>query len=98
MKSEIISIIIDHLKEIGDNQQNNALKKVKPSTPLYGRNGIIDSLSLVMLVAEVEESIEERFKEMITLVDEKAMSQKKSPFRSAEALAEYILELINKNE
>ncbi len=64
-----------------------------PSLPLVGPEAAVTSMGLVSLIADVESTIEERFGLSLTLVSEQALSRKRSPFRSVDALADYVLEL-----
>ncbi len=64
------------------------------STPLFGEDGMLDSLGLVNLIVSAEQKIQEQFDIAITIADEKAMSMKNSPFRTFESLADYIVVLI----
>lgn len=57
---------------------------------LYGRQGVLDSLGLVSLLAGIELALEEECGIQITLADERAFSQVRSPFRTVSSLAEYI--------
>lgn len=59
------------------------------STVLYGDGAVLDSLGLVMVVTNYEQQVNDRFGKSIVLADERAMSMKRSPFRSVEALSEY---------
>ena len=54
----------------------------------------MDSLALVSLITDLEEKISDEFDEDIVLADEKAMSQRTSPFRTVESLTEYISKLL----
>ena len=74
-------------------------KKLKKSmeTTLFGKHGGLDSLGLVNLVVAVEQKIEEEFGVPVSLADERAMSQEKSPFRTVDALVKYILLLLSEN-
>lgn len=65
----------------------------KPESPLFGEGGL-DSLGLVRFIVMVEENIEDKTGQQITLASEKAMSRKKSPFRTLQTLAEYIDECL----
>ena len=98
MKEKILNIVLQQLKEIGEEQEIKELINCKANTPIYSRNGTIDSITLVYLVTELEEAIELNYDKIITLVDEKAMSQKISPFRSANSLADYMIKLIEADE
>jgi acyl carrier protein len=69
------------------------LPPLNEETHLIGRNGILDSLGLVNLIVDVEEEVNARFDLAISLVDDRAMSQKHSPFATIGRLADYILTL-----
>jgi acyl carrier protein len=77
-----------------ENQINIDLSK-KEETRLFGGGAPLDSLSLVSLIVEIEEKIEDNFDISIILADEKAMSRRTSPFSKISFLVEYIDELIN---
>lgn len=64
-----------------------------PETPLFGQGSPLDSLDLVLFLVEVEGLLAERFGLERPLSDDRAMSQQRSPFRTMETLAEYILSL-----
>ena len=59
-------------------------------TTLLGVGGAVDSLGLVRLILEIEREVQQQFGRAISLTDERAMSQRNSPFRSVGAIAEYI--------
>jgi len=63
-------------------------------TVLFGESGKLDSLGLVNLIVGTEQRLEELFEVSLTLADEKAISQKNSPFRTVGTLAEYISKLM----
>jgi acyl carrier protein len=58
--------------------------------PLY-KNNAMDSISLVTLISQVESDIEDEFNIQVILADEKAMSQKNSPFLTVGTLTSYII-------
>ena len=64
--------------------------------PIYGRNGKLDSLGLVNLILTIEQQIEDEYGLKINLADERAVSQKNSPFESVETLTNYIAILLDK--
>ena len=91
---KVIGLIFNVVDEI--NQQlskNNQLKK-STETILFGKSGILDSLGLVNFIVSTEQKIEEEFGTAISLTDEKAMSQKNSPFKSIGTLADYIISIL----
>ena len=64
-------------------------------TPLFGREGIFDSMGLVTMVVEVEEAIADEFGVEIALADHRAMSEEKSPYTNISALAAFAQRLID---
>ncbi len=92
-KNEILEIIFNCIEEI--NQQNGTEISKDANTKLFGSESDLDSLGLVSLIVGIEEAINDKYNISISIADEKAMSQRNSPFRSIETLADYLLELIN---
>ena len=82
----VISVVRDHCRLADTGVEVGA------STRLFGRDGLLDSLGLVSVVVEVEQRLSDPG---ISLMDDRAMSQERSPFRSPETLADYILALLS---
>ena len=93
--SKIMEVVVDTVKELAEEKDNKMLLNANSDTQLYGAQGELDSLSLVLLISNIEEKISDEFGKNITLADEKAMSQKNSPFLSIKTLSEYINKLLN---
>lgn len=64
-------------------------------TVLLGVGGAVDSLGLVRLVLTVERRVQADLGIALSLTDEKAMSQRNSPFRSVGALIDYIVTCVD---
>ncbi|MEN8220527.1 MAG: hypothetical protein ABFS56_30095 [Pseudomonadota bacterium] len=94
MKDKIIELVYKAVKEVGEEQNKEALLTPNLETPLYGKPGYLDSLGIVFLVTELEELIAEEFDCEITLADERAMSQRTSPFRKVSTLVNYTEKLL----
>ena len=94
MQEKIEKIIIDTLKELNEDLKNDSFINPNSKTKLYGGNGAMDSLALVSFIADLEDKISDEFEKDIILADEKAMSQRTSPFRSVETLTNYIQKLL----
>ena len=72
------------------NAAEHAQVAPEADTVLLGPGGAVDSLGLVRLVMVVERRVEDDFGVPVSLTDEKAMSQRNSPFRSVGAMIEYL--------
>ena len=62
---------------------------VSPDAPLFGSDSSLDSLGLVALLLDIEEALQALGCEVV-LSDERAMSQKRSPFRTVQSMVAYI--------
>ena len=85
---------VDDLNEILDGDER--LGK-SPEVALIGTDAKLDSLGLVNLIVLVEEKVQQQFGVGITLVDERAMSQSRSPFRTLGSLAEFVEEQLHEH-
>ena len=59
-----------------------------------GRESVLDSLALVDLLLDVEGQVTDKTDTALTLANEQALSRSSSPFRSAQTLADYVVELL----
>ncbi len=94
MYEKIFGIIIQQATELNEELTNKIPLGQGADAPLFGRDGVLDSIALVTLIVAVEQAIEDEFDTALTIADEKAMSQKLSPFRTVGALSEYVQKLI----
>lgn len=93
----ILPAIYDAVDEInGQLPKGNSLAK-SPETVLFGRSGQLDSLGLVSLIVAVEQNIQVEFGSDVTLADERALSQRNSPFQTIATLAAYISRLLDEH-
>ncbi|MDX2240336.1 MAG: acyl carrier protein [Leptolyngbyaceae cyanobacterium bins.302] len=89
MQTDMVSLIVERVHEIGAEQEIELPVDLGNETPLFGQHGLLDSLGLVSLVVAVEQAIEDEYGVTVSLADEKAMSQKNSPYRTIGSLAAY---------
>jgi acyl carrier protein len=80
---------VDEVDEALSKSKNSQLV-ITPETILVGEHGKLDSLGFVSFIFALEQKIEQELGVTITLVDERAMSQKDSPFETIGKLADYI--------
>jgi acyl carrier protein len=85
------SIVLEALDAV--NQQRPVASRFVPEggTLLYGAGGVLDSLELVNLVIELEQRLDEQLGAVVTLADERAVSQQRSPFRSVPSLVDFVV-------
>jgi acyl carrier protein len=88
-QTELTDLIIATTRSIAEEQGIELTEELSAETRLFGSKGLLDSLALVSLVIAVEQAIEDKYGVRIELADDKALSQKNSPYRSIETLASY---------
>ncbi|MFA6684150.1 MAG: hypothetical protein WCS26_02720 [Arcobacteraceae bacterium] len=94
MLDKIEKILISCLEELNEELENENLNNITKETKIFGNNGALDSLALVSFITDVEDRISKELGHDIVLADEKAMSQRTSPFRNIETLSVYIQKLL----
>lgn len=92
---DLIRLVIEALEDLDQAGPAPDGAPIGPETPLFGREGLLDSLGLVTLVVAVERALEDRFGVQVSLADDRAMSQTQSPFRTVRSLAEYATRLVS---
>ena len=83
---KIYIIIISSLVESAGLTKDN----LTDDTHIFGGKSKIDSLGLVTLLVSIEQKIEDEMNVNITIADERAMSQKNSPFKTVKSLTVFI--------
>jgi acyl carrier protein len=91
---EILNLIYDVIDELNETLPENQRLAKSPETLLFGGGANLESLGLVRLVLLLEQKVQDDLGRTVTLVDEKAMSQSRSPFRTVAALADYVATLL----
>jgi acyl carrier protein len=77
-----------------DEEDRPKIRDFTEDTRLIGKKAVLDSLNLVSMIVDIEQRINDDYGFALTIADERAMSQERSPFRTVGSLAEYILQLI----
>lgn len=88
-KKDLVDLIVDAVDgyRLSMEHPGEALGR---ETPLFGPSGVLDSLGLVSVLVELEQRISEVSGRTVTLMDDRAMSQASSPFRTVDSLADYL--------
>lgn len=89
-RSDIDIMLISSLQAVLSDTETSLSHSLGESTCLIGHQSVVDSLALVRLLADLEQRLTDEYGFSVTLADERAMSQKNSPFRTVRSLADYI--------
>ncbi len=89
LSSQIVDQAIQEMNESGEYaiQLNN-------DEVLFGAESTLDSMGLVNLITIIEEKIEEKTGDYLSIADENAMSLTESPFKTVGTLKKYIFRLL----
>lgn len=90
---QITGLVFEALNEIDLDDSDRKLD-VSEDTVIYGDEGLLESIQLVNFIVAIERKIEETMGKTVSIADEKAISQKNSPFRTIRTLCDYIIPLL----
>jgi len=89
-EEEILRIVYRAIDELNPQLPPERRLEKSPETAVFGSAGRLDSLGLVNLIVAIEQAVENELAVSVVLADEKAISQRSSPFRTVGALAAYV--------
>ena len=87
-------IVVASLQETLLQSGMPALENINGDTVLVGKDAVLDSLGVVSLIVEIEQRVESGHGVSVTLANDKAMSQKNSPFRTVAVLTDHLLAMV----
>jgi len=90
---QIESIIFEAIAALNAERPPDDQIPASSATALFGVDAVLDSLSFVSLVTDVETSLNVDHGLEISLADDRAMSRPQSPYDSVATLRDYIVEL-----
>ncbi len=94
MKKDVLAVVKESMIEIDTTIAQEFDGKDTNDIYLYGNRGHFDSIGLVSVIVAIERNVKDRFGKSITLSDQRAMSQKNSPFKTVESMVDYITTLL----
>ncbi len=91
---DVSKIILEQVEDYNELLDDKVDTSAGDETVLFGRGGVLDSVDFVRLLVDIEQAVADEYGKHIALTNEKAMSQKNSPFRTVGTLSEYIKKLL----
>jgi acyl carrier protein len=88
---EVQDLVLRAIETANVARMPDAQLTVSPEAALFGPGSALDSLGLVSLLIDIEDALHDHGINVM-LSDARAMSQKRSPFRSVAALVAFIQE------
>ncbi|MDY0222944.1 MAG: hypothetical protein RBR67_17575 [Desulfobacterium sp.] len=93
-KANVLEMVVDCLERLNQSLIVEERVSTMPDDVLFGEGSFLDSMGLLNLLIDVEEHLEEH-DIFITILDDHALSQKHSPFKSIATLTDYICSKTN---
>ncbi|WP_414828057.1 hypothetical protein [Alteromonas sp. H39] len=87
--TELKKIIFNALEMINHTRTSDNQIPISEDTPLYSKQGYLDSMDLVSVLVDIEDELAEHGIN-VSLSDDKAMSQTNSPFKDVHSLLQFI--------
>jgi acyl carrier protein len=87
-------IVVASLQEVFVQSGMPAPETITDDTVLVGKDAVLDSLGVVSLIVEIEQRVEAEHSVSVTLANDKAMSQRNSPFRTVGVLTDHLIAVI----
>ena len=85
----IRDVVLGAMRSANEARDGASQLVVSVEAPIFGPDSPLDSLGLVGLLLDIEEGLQAIGCEVV-LSDERAVSQKRSPFRSVQSLVSYV--------
>lgn len=96
-REKILKSIYEAVDEVNDQLSEDQQLEKSPDTVLLGESGKLESIDLVNILVATEENLEEAFGVPISITDERAVSEKNSPFTTIGSLCDFISNLLKEN-
>jgi acyl carrier protein len=90
--ADLQGLVADSLAELRKDLALPELDGVSSDTDLLGGDSDLDSMAVVHLIADIEGRLAERYGRDWILADERALSRRRSPFRTVGDLCAFIIE------
>ena len=97
-RDDVVRVIYEAIERINQLRDPDRQLACAEETGLYGAGGGLESLDLVSLIVDVEEAVNARTGGVLVLADERAMAQRRNPFRDVRAFADYVVERLREDE
>lgn len=91
----IIEALNDLIDEDTEDEKKLTILNANRDTRLFGSNGILDSMDVVILLSDLEERLDEEYDVAISLANDSIMSKARSPFRTVKSLSKYVLDAVS---
>jgi acyl carrier protein len=90
-REDVIAAIYEAIRRTNETRPPEAALTCSEETVFFGKGGALDSLGLVSLIMDVEELVNDRWGTSLVLADERAVAERRNPFRDVKSLADHVI-------
>ena len=90
----VIEALKDSVDDTSDDDRKLMIDNADDDTRLFGGEGLLDSMGVVILLSDLEDRLDDEYEVMVSLASDSTMSKTRSPFRSVKSLAKYIMSAV----
>ena len=94
MENEVWEIFTAVIEDFNAGVEDNDKLIIERSTKLFGPGSSVDSMSLVNIVLSFEDRLFDVYDVEVSLSDDEALNQSKSPYESLGLLSEYATKIL----
>lgn len=87
-------VVFESIDAFNDSNYGRTQLEKRDDQVLFGLGGALDSLGLVNLIVALEGKLEDELGRTVVLANEKAMSERNSPFRTVGTLVAFVTSLL----
>jgi hypothetical protein len=91
MRDDVVLAIYEAIRRTNEARAPQAALSCSEETVFFGKGGALDSLGLVSLILDVEELVNAQWGTALVLADERAVAERRSPFRDVASLADHVV-------
>lgn len=85
-----LEVVLGCVREAVEQSGGDA-STISEDTSIVGPGAVLDSIGVVSLIVDIEQRLEMDHQVSVTLANDRAMSQKNSPFRTVGVLADHVI-------
>jgi acyl carrier protein len=91
MRNDVVEAIYEAIRRTNETRPPDSALVCSEDTVFFGQGGSLDSLGLVSLIMDVEEILNAHWRTALVLADERAVAQRRNPFRDVKSLADHVV-------
>jgi acyl carrier protein len=90
-REDVVALVVGFTRDALERDGGAQSSELSEEAALVGSGAVVDSLGLVQIISDVEDTMSDEYGRPIDLTDERALSQERSPFRTVGTMVDHIM-------